>query len=186
MKGTRAALRYAKATLSLAKEKGLADKVNDDLLLINKTVSENSDLSEMLHNPIIKSNTKKTALNQIFAKKTEGITMNLINLLIENKRLPLLTLVAKEYLILYNELKGVEVASVTSAVPLTKELEAKILKKIKQISDKKITLKNIIDTSIIGGFILRVGDKQFDSSVSNQLNSLLANFEDNHYISKLN
>ncbi len=186
MKGTRAALRYAKATLSLAKDNGLADKVNSDLLLINKTVSENSDLMEMLHNPIIKSSAKKLALNQIFTKNIEGITMNLINLLIENKRLSLLTLVAKEYLILHNELKGIEVARVTSAVPLTKELEAKILKKIKQISDKKITLKNIIDPSIIGGFILRVGDKQFDSSVSNQLNSLLANFEDNHYISKLN
>ncbi|MCD6543924.1 MAG: ATP synthase F1 subunit delta [Flavobacteriaceae bacterium] len=180
MKGTRAALRYAKATLDLAKENGLADKVNSDLLLINKTISENSDLLEMLHNPIIKSNIKKSALNQIFAKNTEEITINLINLLIDNKRLPLLTLVAKEYLILYNELIGIEVASVTSAIPLTKDLEAKILKKIKQISDKKITLKNIIDPSIIGGFILRVGDKQFDSSVSNQLNSLLATFEDNH------
>jgi len=186
MKGTRAALRYAKATLDLAKENGLADKVNNDLLLINKTISENSDLLEMLHNPIIKSNTKKSALDQIFAKNTEKITMNLINLLIDNKRLPLLTLVAKEYLILYNDLKGVEVASVTSAIPLTKDIEAKILKKVKQISDKKITLKNIIDPSIIGGFILRVGDKQFDSSVSNQLDLLLSNFKDNHYISKIN
>ena len=186
MKGTRAALRYAKATLDLAKEKGLADKVNNDLLLIEKTISENPDLLGMLNNPIIKSKTKKSALNQIFAKKVEGITMNLINLLIENKRLPLSPLVAKEYSILYNELIGVEVAQVTSAIPLTKELEVQILKKIKQISDKKITLKNIIDPSIIGGFILRVGDKQFDSSVSNQLNSLLSNFKDNHYISKIN
>ncbi len=186
MKGTRAALRYAKATLDLAKDKGLTDKVNNDLLLINKTISENSDLLEMLNNPIIKSNTKKSALDKIFTKKVEGITMNLINLLIENKRLPLLTLVAKEYLILYNGLKGVEVASVTSAIPLTKDLEVQILKKIKQISDNKITIKNIIDPSIIGGFILRVGDKQFDSSVSNQLTSLLATFEDNHYISKIN
>jgi len=186
MKGTRAALRYAKAILDLAKDKGLTDKVNIDLLLINKTVTENPDLLDMLHNPIIKSGEKKSALNKIFAKKTEAITMNLINLLIENKRLPLLTLVVKEYLTLYHELKGVEVASVTSAIPLTKDIEAKILKKIKQISDNKITLKNIIDPSIIGGFILRVGDKQFDSSVSNQLNSLLANFKDNHYISKIN
>ena len=139
MKGTRAALRYAKAILSLAKDKGLSDKVNSDLLLINKTVSENSDLLDMLNNPIIKSKTKSLTLNKIFAKKVDPITMNLINLLIDNKRLPLLTLVAKEYFILYNDLKGVEIAQVTSAIPLTKELEVKILKKIKQISDKKIT-----------------------------------------------
>lgn len=186
MKGTRAALRYAKAILDLANKKGLTDKVNTDLLLIDETVSENSDLLDILHNPIIKSSEKKSALDKIFAKKTNAITMNLIHLLIENKRLPLLTLVTKEFFTLYNDIKGVEVARVTSAIPLTKDLETRILKKIKQISDKKITLKNTVDPSIIGGFILRVGDKQFDSSVSNQLNSFLTNFEDNHYISKIN
>ncbi len=186
MKGTRAALRYAKAILSLAKDKGLTDIVNNDLLLINKTISENQDLEMMLKNPIIKSSTKKTAIAQIFDKKINAITKDLINLLIENKRLSLLQVVATEYFTIYDDLKGIEVAQVTSAVPLTKDLEKKILMKVKQMSGKKVTLKNIIDPSIIGGFILRVGDKQFDSSVSNKLNSLLANFEDNHYISKLN
>ena len=185
MKGTRAALRYAKAILNLAKSKGLADKVNDDFILIDKTIVSNPDLSIMLKSPIIKSKVKKAAINKIFSDKVNTITMDMVNLLIMNKRLPLLPLVAKEYSIIYDFLKGVEVAQVTTAVPLTKNLEAKILKKIKQISNKKVTLNNIIDPSIIGGFILRVGDKQFDSSVSNKLNSLLANFEDNQYISKL-
>jgi len=107
-------------------------------------------------------------------------------LTISVKPLSLLQVVATEYFTIYDDLKGIEVAQVTSAVPLTKDLEKKILVKVKQMSGKKVTLKNIIDPSIIGGFILRVGDKQFDSSVSNKLNSLLANFEDNHYISKLN
>ena len=185
MKGTRAALRYAKATLNLAKEKGLADQVNNDMLLIDKTIDENSDLLIMIKSPIIKSDKKKAALTQIFDKKVNGITQGLINLLIENRRLALLPLVTKEYSVIYDFLIGVEIAQVTSAFPLTSELEAEILKKVKQISGKEITLKNIIDPSIIGGFILRVGDKQYDSSISNQLQSLLEKFEDNHYISKL-
>jgi len=184
MKGTRAALRYAKATLNLAKEKGIADKVNSDMILIDNTISENPELLNMLKSPIIKSAVKKSALTEIFGKKINSITLGLINLLIENKRLQLLPLVAKEFIVIYDYLQGVEIAQVTSAVPLTKELESKILNKVKEFSDKDITLKNIIDPSIIGGFVLRVGDKQLDSSISNQLNTLLSDFEDNHYISK--
>ncbi|MCF6224469.1 MAG: ATP synthase F1 subunit delta [Flavobacteriaceae bacterium] len=185
MKGTRAALRYAKATLNLAKEKDLASNINDDMSLIDKTLDENSELLIMLQSPIIKSAAKKSVLNEVFSKKVNAITIGLINLLIENKRLPLLQLVAKEYKVIYDFLKGIEIAQVTSAIPLTKELEARLLKKVEEIIGKEIALKNIVDPSIIGGFILRVGDKQFDSSVSNQLNTLLEKFEDNHYISKL-
>ncbi|MDH3323447.1 MAG: ATP synthase F1 subunit delta [Flavobacteriaceae bacterium] len=185
MKGTRAALRYAKATLNLAKDKGLAKDINNDMLLIDQTIDENPDLQIMLKSPIIKSGVKKSALTEIFAKNINPLTLGLINLLIENKRLPLLPLVAKEYVIIYDFLQGVEVALVTSAIPLTKELEASLLKKVEEIIGKQITVKNIVDPSIIGGFILRVGDKQYDASISHQLNSLLTKFEDNQYISKL-
>ncbi len=185
MKGTRAALRYAKAILGLAKEKGLASEINNDMLLIDKTINENADLLSMLKMPIIKSDMKKSALTKIFSESVNPITIGVFNLLIENKRLTLLPLVAKEYTIIYDYLKGIEIAQVTSAIPLTKELEAKLLIKLKEIVGKEITIKNIVDPSIIGGFILRVGDKQFDSSISNQLNLLLSNFKNNHYISKL-
>lgn len=185
MKGTRAALRYAKATLNLAKEKGLAEEINNDMLLIDNTIEENDDLLIMLKSPIIKSKVKKSALTEIFHKNVNSITLGVINLLIENKRLALLPLVVKEYTVIYEFLKGIEVAHVISAVPLTKELEKKLLNKLKGIVGKEITLKNKVDPSIVGGFILRVGDKQYDSSISNRLSTLLTRFEDNQYISKL-
>ena len=185
MKGTRTALRYAKATLNLAKEKDFAKEVNDDMILIQSTIEENHDLEVMLKSPIIKSGPKLAVLTQVFEKKVNGITMGLLNLLIENKRLSLLNLVAKEYVVIYDFLKGVEVAQITSAVPLTKELEAEILKKIKESVGKEISMNNVIDPSIIGGFIIRIGDKLYDSSVSSRLKNLLSQFEDNHYISKI-
>ncbi len=184
MRGTRAALRYAKATLDLAKEKNIAEDINNDMLLIASTISENKDLDLMLKSPIIKSESKKEALNKIFESKVNAISLRLINLLIENKRLELLQDVTKEYNILFDQLKGVEVAQVTTAIPLTKELEEKILTKVKSIVGKEISLNNIVDPSITGGFILRVGDKQLDSSVSGMLNTMLEKFEDNHSISK--
>lgn len=185
MKGTRAALRYAKATLNLAKEKGLAKEVNDDMLLIQETIEANSELEIMLKSPVIKSNAKRSVLTKLFEKKVNGITMGLLNLLIENKRPALLLLVAKEYIVIYDFLQGVEVAQVTSAVPLSKDLEKAILKRVQESVGKEISLNNVVDPSIIGGFVLRVGDKLYDSSVSYRLNDLLSQFEDNHYISKL-
>ena len=185
MVGTRAALRYAKATLNLAKDKGFAKEVNDDMILIQSTIEENHDLEIMLKSPVIKSKAKKSVLTDIFGKKVNGITMGLLNLLIENKRPSLLILVAKEYIVIYDFLKGIEVAQVTSAVPLTKDLEKAILSRVEEALGKQITLNNVVDPSIIGGFVLRVGDKLYDSSVSYRLNDLLSQFEDNQYISKI-
>jgi F-type H+-transporting ATPase subunit delta len=185
MIGTRAALRYAKATLNLAKEKNLAEEVDKDMILIRDTIEANHDLEIMLKSPIIKSAAKKSVLAEVFKKKINGITKGLIDVLIENKRLNLLPLVAKEYIVIYDFMKGVEVAQVTTAVPLTKELEKAILKRIHESVDTKVSLVNVVDPSIIGGFVLRVGDKEYDSSVAYRLEDLLSQFEDNEYISKL-
>ncbi len=186
MKGTRAALRYAKATLDLAKEKGLSSEINNDMLLIDKTIDENPDLLSMLKNPIIRSEIKKSALNEIFSENVHTISLDLINLLIENKRLQLLQLVAKEYIKIYDQSKGIEVAHVTTALPLSKGLEKKILAKVQNIVGKEVLLNNIVDPNITGGFILRIGDKQLDSSVSGILDNMLKDFEgDYYYASKL-
>jgi F-type H+-transporting ATPase subunit delta len=186
MKGTRAALRYAKATLDLAKERGIAEKINEDMLLISKAISDSNDLQIMLKSPVIRSSVKKTILNKIFSKKVNPLTVKVIDLLINNNRIELLQLVAKEYVIIYDYLKGIETALVTTAVPITKELEKEFLKKVTALVGKEITVKNVVDPSIVGGYILRVGDQQLDSSVIGMLNNVLQDFGDNNYISKLN
>jgi F-type H+-transporting ATPase subunit delta len=185
MIGTRAALRYARAILNLAKEKGLSKEVNDDMILIRDTIEENNDLEVMLKSPIVKSEIKRSVLKGIFEKKVNAITLGLINLLIENKRLNLLPLVAKEFIVIYDFMKGIEVAQVTTAVPLTRELEKALLERINESTDTEVSLVNVVDPSIIGGFVLRLGDKEYDSSVAYRLNDLLSQFEDNQYVSKL-
>lgn len=185
MKGTRAALRYAKALLDLAKDRKIAGEINSDMLLISQTISENKDLEVLIESPIVKSKLKQKVLTQVFGFKCNALTIDLINLLIENNRINLLDQVAKQYQIIYDFLKGVEIAQVTTAIPLTKELEEKVLAKIKTITTNKITIENIVDPDMIGGFVLRVGDKQYDSSVKGILSNVLEKFEDNQYIVKL-
>lgn len=185
MSGSRAAVRYAKAILSFALEQNKEVEVNNDMLLIATTVDESKDLQLLLSSPIIKSELKKSAINEVFASKITGLTSGLINLLIDNKRLPIINDVAKKYTLLYDKLKGIEVAKVTTAIPLTEALNKQVLSKVKEITGKEATIENIIDPDIIGGFILRIGDVQYDASIANKLQGLKRQFEDESYTSTL-
>jgi len=104
------------------------------------------------------------------------LSVNLIETLIKNKRINLLADVAKKYNELYDQLKGIQVAEVTTAVPLTDELKNKVLAKVKELTGKEATIKSQIDASILGGFILRVGDIQYNASIANKLNKLKREF----------
>ena len=171
MASTRAAIRYAKAILDLASSKNVAKEVSNDMFLIASTINENLELNTFIQNPTIKVEVKENALQEIFAD-VNGVTKGLFHLLFENKRFEILHAVTLEYNKLFDELNGVEVAKVTTAFPLTLELESKVLAKIKEFTSKTITIENIVDESIIGGFILRIGDKQYNASIANRLQVL--------------
>jgi F-type H+-transporting ATPase subunit delta len=171
MASTRAAIRYAKAILDLANSKGVAEVVNNDMKSIASTIETNEELSAFIQNPTTKVEVKESALLEVFAD-VNGITKGLFHLLFENKRFEILEAIAVQYSNVYDESNGVEVAKVTTAIPLDEALEAKVLAKIATLSDKKITIENIVDPSIVGGFILRIGDQQYNASVANRLQVL--------------
>ena len=171
MSGTRAAIRYAKAILEIADSKGVASKVSADMTLIATTITGNSELMHFIQNPLIKTDTKKNVVIEVFAS-VNPVTQSLFHLLLENKRFEILAAIAVEYNNLFDVMNGVEVAKVTTAFPMDAALEAKVLAKIATFSDKKVTIENTVDASIIGGFILRIGDKQYNASVANRLHVL--------------
>lgn len=171
MVGTRAAIRYAKAILAVAQEIGATAEVGADMNLIETTIANNLELSTFLQNPTISSEAKENVLKEVFAT-TNATTQKLFVLLGENKRFEILPAIAAEYSKLMDELNNVEVAEVTTALPLDAEMEAKVLAKIKEFTSKTVTIKNIVDQSIIGGFILRIGDQQFNASIANRLKVL--------------
>lgn len=175
MNDSRAAIRYARAILDLAVEKKSADAVEQDMVRVLGTVSESGELQAMLSNPVISTSDKREALLALFSGSSE-LTKGLFKLLVENKRLGLLPDVASKYINLHKELKREEVAVITTAVPLTEEMEKKALKQIAGISDKKVTLHNKVDESIIGGFILRMGDTQYDASIATKLTNIKREF----------
>jgi len=171
MASTRAAIRYATAILDLSKSKGVSEVVNNDMKSIASTIKGNEELSTFIQNPTIKVEVKEKALLEVFAT-VDNVTKGLLHLLFENKRFEILDVIAAEYSKLFDILNNVEVAKVTTAVALDAALEAKVLAKIATLSDKKITIENIVDPAIIGGFILRIGDQQYNASVANRLQIL--------------
>ncbi len=171
MSSTRAAIRYAKAILDLASSKNVAEAVNADMKTIATTIFGNTELSTFIQNPTIKVEVKESALLEVFAD-SNAVTKGLFHLLFENKRFEILGEIASEYNNLFDQSNGVEVAKVTTAVTMDAALEAKVLAKIATFSDKKITIENIVDPSIIGGFILRIGDKQYNAAIANRLQVL--------------
>ena len=171
MSGTRAAIRYAKAFLDLAISAGNEQEVYKDMALISSTISGNEELNNFIQNPTISVGVKESALTEVFASTT-GVTKSLFRLLFENKRFEILGDVVSQYILLSDENNGYQVVKVTTATPMDSVLEAKVSEKIKEFSNKKITIVNTIDPSIIGGFILRIGDKEYNASVANRLQVL--------------
>lgn len=168
---TRAAIRYAKAILDIAHAKGVASEVNNDMETIASTIGGNAELTAFIANPTTSIKVKSGAVSEIFAG-TNGVTKGLFQLLNENKRFEILGTIASEYNRLFEEMNGMETATVTTAIPMDAELEAKVMAKILTFSNKKVNIKNIVDPEIIGGFILRIGDQQYNASVANRLQTL--------------
>lgn len=168
---SRAAVRYAKAILDLAQTQGNAAQVANDMAQVAAAVKESEELSEFLNSPNVKGDVKQNALKEIFPE-TQNITASLFQLLQDNKRFSILPAIAAQYKLQFDIASGIETAVVTTAFPIDADLEAKVLAKIKEFTANTVTIKNVVDPSIIGGFIIRLGDKQFNASIAARLLSL--------------
>jgi F-type H+-transporting ATPase subunit delta len=175
MKLSRAASRYAKAILDLAIEKNEAAAVNEEMKTVLTTVHNNKELQDFLKSPVVKTDQKRGALRQVFSN-AGGITMGAFDLIVDNQRADILGDVATKYILLFEAMNKREVATVTTAVEITPEMEAKILAKAQQLAGTEVTLEKKVDPSIVGGFILRVGDKEINASVNSTLGELKREF----------
>ena len=178
MKSTRTAFRYAKATLAYANENKFSDKVAKEMQELIELHESSRQLNGLLSNPFL-PNTKKQSILRSIVPNPSDVTQKLLSLLISNNRLFLLKEVAKSYINLFNEQQGELNATVISAIPLTQNLEKQIHGKLEDFSGKKIFLLNKIDKSLLGGFILKIGDMEFNSSLAYKLKTFKAKLTSN-------
>ena len=169
MKMSRAAYRYAKAALQFAG----ADPapLAKDMEQVGLLLKAHNDVALFLENPVLPAERKKLTLLKLMPQHTPAFAQ-LLEVLAENNRLAVLGGVAQQYGQLYAAKQGELKATVVTAVRLTKALEDQVMQKAKTITTKKIQLVNIVDSTIIGGFILTLGDLQYDASVVHQLKGI--------------
>ena len=173
------ASRYAKSIIDLAVEQNALELVKKDIELFVETCRENPALQAILKNPIISLDKKANILDGLFGDKLHKMILSFFHIVIRKGRSEILYATAKEFISQYNIIKNVVKATVTSASTLSKENIAQIEDVVKQATKGEVILSAQVDPDLIGGFILKVGDKQFDTSLSSKLNKLKKEFENN-------
>lgn len=171
------ATRYAKSLIDLAGEKSAVETIKKDIELFLATCRANPELQAILKNPIIGLDKKANILDGLFSGKVHEMILSFFKIVVRKGRAEILFATAKEFITQYNVIKNVVKATVTSASPLSEENITQIEEVVKQATNGEVILTSIVDPKLIGGFILKVGDKQFDTSISSKLNKLRKEFE---------
>ncbi|HVD96684.1 MAG TPA: ATP synthase F1 subunit delta [Cytophagaceae bacterium] len=184
MQESRAASRYAKSLLQLAQEKNVLDYVVHDMSLFAQVCSENHALVSTLRSPIINHDKKLAILKRLFEGKVNPLTFSLFEIISRKNREGELPAIAKEFSAQYREMKGILSGEVTTPFPITDDLRSQFKGIISQAYGKEVELKEKVNKDIIGGFILKVGDKQIDESVKSKLQRLKNKFKDNSFVAK--
>lgn len=176
MSAGRIAVRYATPILELAEEKKILDAVKADMESFKAVCEESKDFSLMLKSPIISHLKKADILKKVFSGKVNDLTLQAFEIITKKKRERLLENIAEEFLHLYNIKKGLAEVSVTTSIELDAEMKKAFEKLAKEITGKEPLLKEKVNPDIVGGYILKVGDRQIDDSVSGQLKELKLKF----------
>lgn len=165
---------YAQAIYELADSKGMLDQVEEQLLLVDRTISAHEDLHNLMYHPQVPAQAKKETLSQIFGAELTDFVRNFFMLLIDKRRETALPAIAREYIRLANEKRNIAEAEVITAAPLTAEQQKALQVKLSSVTCKNIILKTQIDQSIIGGVVVKIGGKLIDGSVTGQMQALKA------------
>jgi F-type H+-transporting ATPase subunit delta len=182
----RIASRYAKSLLDLAVEQGKLETLAKDIEVF-RSLAANRDFYLLLKSPIIKGDKKMQILKAVFEGKLDPMMMAFLDILVRKGREGYLPEIAGAFTEQYKRLKKISNVKLTTAAPLSEEALAQILKKLRDsgATDEQVELTIVVDPSLIGGFIIELEDKLYDTSVSNKLENLKREFRDNLYISQI-
>lgn len=177
MSEIKVASRYAKSLIDLSVENNALAESYNDMVFFEKVVDETPELEAILKNPIVPLDKKIGILSGIFADKVGTLTITFFKIVVGKGRSAILFATAKQFIQQYNDIKGIVTAYVTSATTLGDVAKAEIVAIVKrELGANEVIIKEKINENLIGGFILKVGDKQFDASIASGLSKLKKEF----------
>lgn len=170
------ASRYAKSLIDLAEEQNSVEQVKGDIETFISTLRSSSQLAAVLKNPIINTDKKLNILTELFGKSFSKVVLSFFRIVVNKGRSEVLYATAKEFVNEYNRRRGVTRARVISAAPLGEANIAQIKQVVQQATGSVVELEAKVDPGLIGGFVLKVGDRQFDASIASSLSKLRKEF----------
>ncbi|WP_316813576.1 ATP synthase F1 subunit delta [Pedobacter heparinus] len=177
MSENKAASRYAKSLIDLSTERNAFEEIKNDMVFLEQVIDQNPELEAILKNPIVPLDKKAGILENIFGAKVNEVTRAFLKLIVSKGRSAIIFDTTKAFIAQYNAIKGIVTAHVTTATELTAESRAEIVAIVKkEIGANEVVIKEKVNDKLIGGFILKVGDKQFDASIASGLSKLKKEF----------
>lgn len=165
-------VRYAKAFFTLAKEKNLLGQLKTDIQGIFDICNQSADFIHLLESPVVTTTKKSELITKIFKSQINPLTLNFLLLIIDNKREVHIPGICRNFLDLTRKDQNIKSAVMITAT----EINTLTVEKIREIISKElhatIELACQVEPGIIGGLILRIDDKQYDSSVNTQLRKI--------------
>jgi F-type H+-transporting ATPase subunit delta len=171
------ARRYASALFEVASDSKQIDLIEEELVQVGKVINDNPAFYQFLHHPQISKETKKEEFRLVFEGKLSETSLNFIDLLLDNNRLDALELIPEYFIEQANEARGLVDAIVTSVHKLSDEEKRGLEESFKKLLNKKIRVQNEVDSSIMGGVVVQIGDRLYDGSVQGKLNRFQQNLK---------
>jgi len=185
MAHSKAAGRYARSLYQISVETKTTDLVLADMQLYLDTIGQSKELEIAIQSPIIPGFRKLGILNDLFGKRFQSITNQFIDLIVSKGRETELRNIAEAFIHEHKLQMGIKEGWLISATALSDANRQSLLKKAEQIAGSKVSIIEKIDPSLIGGYILKIGDLQLDESVKTKLVKLRDEVLDHSYIAKI-
>lgn len=166
------ARRYTKALFHAAVSADVVDAVGEDLALIARTLKGTPDLALFLGHPRVGQAQKQELVQKAFAGQLHELTLRFLTLVLKKRRQEVLAQLAPEYSKLVAAWRNQLTAQVRSAVGLTEEERKFVGAELSKLTGRNVVLEERVEPGLLGGMIIRYGDKQIDGSVRHHLEQL--------------
>lgn len=165
--------RYATALFDLARESDALDTTADELRELEALLRESADFARLVRSPVFSTAEQGAAIEALVQQSgISSLTGNFLKLLAKNRRLFVLTNIAKGFRKLLADHRNEITAEVTSAVALTGDQADELCATLKAKTGRNIDLDSYVDPSLIGGLVVKIGSRMVDSSIRTKLNNL--------------
>ena len=163
---------YADAALAVARAEGNVAEVEDELFRIGRVYEPSDELRNALTDPHVPASRRQQIVEDLLEGKASPATVAIVSMIVGTGRAADLPKIAQEVVQRAAATTGSTVAEVRSAVPLTEEQLARLADALKARTSKDVTVRNVVDPSVIGGVVTTIGDDVLDGSVRSRLAQL--------------